>query len=68
MTDEQNTPVPERDDLSRGMDEWQAECRLRLMAEYGHPWARAAHLAMSMRIMLEADLRKPRPLILLSGV
>ena len=42
MTGEQNIPVPERDGLSRSMDEWQIECRLKLMAEYGHPWARAS--------------------------
>lgn len=66
-TGERDTPAPDRDDLSRGMDNRQAECALKLMSEYGHPWGRAHHLAMDMRFMLEADLRKPVPLICLTG-
>jgi len=50
------------------MDRWQVECALKLMSEYGHPWRRAHQLAMDMRLMLEADLRKPMPLICLTGI
>jgi len=68
VSEDETAPAPDRDDLSRGMDRWQVECALKLMSEYGHPWRRAHQLAMDMRLMLEADLRKPMPLICLTGI
>ena len=57
-----------RDDLSHGMDRWQLECAGRLQGEYSHDWSTAHRLAAFSRDMLEADLRKPLPFLLVTGV
>lgn len=63
-----STPEPPRDDLSRSMDDWQLECAGRLQGEYGHDWSTAHRLAAFARWDLEIGLRKPGPLVIVTGV
>lgn len=56
-----------KDDLSRGMDEWQLECFLNLRVN-GQGHDRAWALAQDMRLGLEIGLRAPGPLIVVTGI
>jgi hypothetical protein len=57
---------PEGDDLSRGMDAWQLETAARLTETMSRP--AAWNLAQSMRWDIEIGLRKPGPLVVVTGI
>jgi hypothetical protein len=50
------------------MDRWQVPCALQLREDYGHDFRIAWLLAAYSRMALVASLRRPLPLIVLTGV
>lgn len=54
--------------LRREMDHWQVGLACRLVFEHGHDFQSAWLLARYSRDMLEADLRKPLPLCIVTGI
>ena len=50
------------------MDRWQMEMTVRLVAEHGHSWGTARLLADYSRTELEMSMRRPLPLIVVTGI
>lgn len=60
-------PGPERDDLARDLDRWEIGRAIDLYAD-GRPYLSSVLLARYERDWLEADMRKPLRLCVVTGI